>query len=282
MKKALNKIFILVFLVSVLASCKKDEKKLYFEGNDTTPALSASESGPLVLDILKKNEPAITFNWTNPDYKFTTGLSSQTVYYELEFDTTGGNFTNSAKTFTLDAPSNLTATLTVGSLNAKLLAIGVPEGTARDIQIRLKASLRTSGSNPQSIYSVYSNVLSINIKPYLDTKYEVPANLYITGSATPGNWQCGCGEPELLSQKFTKVSPFLFELTIQLSANNSYLLIPVYGSWGAKYGGLGSNNTNNVFADDFKPNGGDLKAPPSTGVYKITVNFKTGRFTVAP
>ena len=100
------------------------------------------------------------------------------------------------------------------------------------------------------------------------------------GSATPAGWQCGCGEPDLLSQKFTKLSSSKFELTITLSANNSYLLLPVYGSWSAKYGGTGGNNSNNVTGDLFKPNGSDLKAPASTGSYKITVDFKTGAFTV--
>ena len=76
-----------------------------------------------------------------------------------------------------------------------------------DLEFRIKANL----TNNTAV--LYSNVIKMSIKPFLDVKYPVPANLYITGSATPASWQCGCGEPELLSQKFTKVNAFTFKLT---------------------------------------------------------------------
>jgi len=109
--------------------------------------------------------------------------------------------------------------------------------------------------------------------------YPVPAKLYITGSATPASWMGG-GDPENVSQRFTKVSSSKFELTVTLSAGNSFLFVPVYGDWGNKYGYTGSNNTNNVNGDTFKPDGGDMKAPGVTKSYKVTVDFKTGKYTV--
>ena len=274
MKKIFKQLFFLSLLVTLFASCKKDENKDFYEGG-TAPVLTASATGPLVLLIANRNNPAITFNWTNPDYKFTTGLSSQDVFYTLQIDTTGSNFTNPSKG-EVTISKNLSTGFTVGELNSKILGAGFLEEMPHEIEFRIKASLINNSA------VLYSNVIKMTITPFLDVLYPVPANLYITGSATPASWQCGCGEPELLSQKFTKVNAFTFKLTLPLSANNSYLLLPVYGSWAAKYGGTGANNTNDVFGGDFKPNGADLKAPPSSGVYNITVNFKTGKFTVAP
>jgi len=272
MKKIFNHLFFLSLLAILFVSCKKDENQVFFEGG-TPPTLSASATGPLVLDIAQRNTPVLDLNWTNPDYKFTTGLSSQNVIYTIQIDTSGSNFTN-PQIGEISISNNLSRTFTVGELNTALLAMGLLENLPHEVEMRIKSNLTGGGG------VLYSNVIRITITPFLDVVYPVPDNLYITGSATPASWQCGCGEPELLTQKFTKVSTSKFELTIQLTGGGSYLLLPVYGSWSAKYGGMGGNNSNNVFADGFKPNGGDLLAPAATGVYKITVDFKTGKFTV--
>ena len=151
--------------------------------------------------------------------------------------------------------------------------MGLAENVPHNMEIRVKSAM----ANNSAI--LYSNVIKIVVTPYLDVVYPVPAKLYITGSATPGNWMAG-GDPELVSQRFTKVSTSRFELNITLSANNSYLFVPVYGDWNNKYGFTGANNGNNVNGDDFKPNGGDMKAPAATRSYKVSVDFKTGKFTV--
>jgi starch-binding outer membrane protein SusE/F len=272
MKHILKLLFGAMVLGVVFSSCEKDENKNYFEGG-TAPVLKATVTTTTpVLNVLLKNDPAITFSWTNPDYRFTTGISSQDVSYTLQIDTTGAGFTN-PKIQEKAISKDLSTTLTVGQLNTYLLSIGLVEDLPHNIEFRIKSTI--NGAVP-----LFSNVIKMTIQPYLDVVYPVPTNLYITGSATPASWQCGCGEPELISQKFTKVSSSKFELTITLSANNSYLLLPVYGSWSAKYGGTGGNNSNNVTGDAFKPNGSDLKAPATTRSYKITVDFKTGQFSV--
>ncbi len=272
MKNIIKNIAALSLMAILFISCKKEINDITFEGG-TPPVLTASASGPFVLDITKKNDALITFNWTNPNYMFSTGVSSQDVTYTIQIDTTGSNFSNPSKAERVIS-KDLSSTFTVGELNGLLLSAGWIENMPHNFEIRVRATLANS------TVPLYSNVIKVVVTPYLDVLYPVPANLYITGAATPAGWQCGCGEPELLSQKFTKVSSSKFELTIALSANNSYLLLPVYGSWSAKYGFTGANNANNPSGDDFKPDGGDLKAPGTSGTYKITVDFKTGKFTV--
>jgi len=58
------------------------------------------------------------------------------------------------------------------------------------------------------------------------------------------------------------------------------LFVPVYGNWSSKYGYDGEGNKNNVNGDNFKAAGNDIKAPSTSGSYKVTVNFKTGKYTV--
>lgn len=271
MKNIVKQIFFLTLLAVTVASCKKDEIKSYFEGG-TAPVLTASSTAPLVLLIANKDNQALSFNWTNPNYQFTSGVSSQDVTYILQFDTTGANFTN-PKIGEKSIPKDLSTAITVKDLNTLLLGMGLLEGISHNMEIRVKANITNSN------VPLYSNVLKIVITPYLDVVYPVPAKLYITGSGTPASWMGG-GDPENVSQRFTKVGSSKFEITIVLSANNSILFVPVYGDWNNKYGFTGSNNANNVTGDDFKPNGGDIKTPAATGTYKVTVDFKTGKYTV--
>ncbi len=259
------------FTAALFLSCTKDENKVYYTGG-TNPVLTAASTAALVLLPANAAQTAISFTWTNPNYQFNTGISSQDVTYILQIDTTGSNFTSPTIQEAAFA-NNLGTSLTVKELNTYLTKLGMLENVTHNIEFRVKSTL-LNNSVP-----LYSNVIKIVVTPYLDVVYPVPAKLYITGSATPASWMGG-GDPELVSQRFTKISTTKFELTITLSGGNSYLFVPVYGDWSNKYGFIGGNNGNSTGGDDFKPNGGDMLAPGTTGSRKITVDFKTGKWTV--
>ncbi len=275
--KSVIKIFSIALLAISFTACKKDENKITFEGG-TAPVLSANKT-VIPMTYLTRDNEAVVLNWTNPGYRFTTGVSSQDVSYLLEVDTTGANFTNPKKK-QVSIAKDLTKALTQAELNDYLLnqlelVVSIPH----NIEMRIKSTVANSAAT-----ALYSNVLKFTVTPYATPpKVDPPTTgkLFITGGATPASWQCGCGEAELLSQKFTQVTPTLYVLnSITLTGGGSYLLLPQYGSWSAKFGGTGGNNSNNVNGDDFKFNGSDLLAPAVTGNYKIEVDFQRGRFTV--
>jgi starch-binding outer membrane protein SusE/F len=266
---------LVTLLTSTITSCKKDENKVLFEGGDapvltvvTTPAISPQ------LNQLNQNMVALKFNWTNPNYKFNTGVSSQDVTYTLQIDSTGSNFSN-PKLIESQISKDFTTSFTVKELNTLLSGLGLRDSIIRSYDMRVKSTMANLSA------PLYSNVYKTSLATYFDVVYPVPAALYITGEATPLNWQCGCATDGAgTTQKFTKVSPSKFELTVALNGGKSYLFLPVYGSWSAKYGFDGaSNNDNNVNGDKFRPDGKDMKAPGS-GTYKITVDFKTGKWSV--
>lgn len=273
--KNIIKSFLFLIVAVGLFSCEKDENQVVFEGG-TAPALTAS-STTLPLSFANKDLPAITFNWSNPNYKFSTGLSSQDVSYLMEIDTAGSNFSNPNKQ-SITIANDLARTFTQDQFNNFLTnQLQLPVGVAKDIEIRITASL---GNN---VGALVSNVLRFTVTPFSTPPVVNPPStnkLFITGSATPASWQCGCGEPELASQQFTQLSPTLYTLTINLTAGGSYLLLPQYGSWSAKFGGTGGNNSNNVNGGDFRADGSDLLAPPVGGLHKIDVDFQRGKFTV--
>ena len=276
MKNLLKLSLAVSFLAMAFMSCKKQETQVVFEGG-TSPALTAASTAPLVLLKSMENSYAEAFTWTNPNYNFNSGVSSQNVTYTLQFDTTGSNF-SSPSIGEKSIQSALTISFTHKELNTILLAMGLKENMAHQVEVRVRASL-ANNSVP-----LYSNTLKITITPYLDVKYPVPANLWVTGSATPLSWQCGCaGDNPNNPQKFTQTNAYTFELTIHLNGGGSYLFLPQYGDWSHKYAYDGPGNGNNVNGDNFIPDGGgDILAPAASGNYKIVVDFKTGKFTVTP
>lgn len=272
-----NKLLILLsssLLLAILSgSCKKEENKIFFEGG-TNPVLSASQTGTIPLSFANKDLEAVKLKWTNPEYQFTTGISSQNVAYQLEIDTTGANFTNPSRKI-ISISQDLSFSFTQNTLNDYLLnQLQLTVSVPHNIEMRVRSSIGTA-------VPLYSNVLKFTVTPYaIPPKVPPPASgkLYLVGSATPGGWNNPVPVP---SQEFTKVSPTLFRInSIALTGGGSYLFLPVNGDWSAKYGALGANNTNNVNGDDFKPGGGDMLAPAASGNYKIEVDFQRGKFTL--
>lgn len=270
--KHILKLLFTFFLAVSFFSCKKNVAKISYEGG-TPPALSANRTGTIPLSFATKDNEAVKISWTNPNYQFSTGLSSQDVAYLLELDTTGANFTNpNKKVFGLSR--DLSITLTQNDLNDYLLnTLSLVPGIPHNIEFRVTSTL-TNNSVPLA-----SNVLKYVVTPYaLPPKVTPPASgqLYMVGSATPGGWTNPVPVP---AQRFTAISPTVFRLTLNgLIGGNSYLFLPVNGDWGVKYGAIGGNNSNNPNGDDFRQGGGDMISPTVSGNYEIEVDFQKGKF----
>ena len=277
MKNIFNPLIVLFLIAAVISSCEKEETKVYFEGG-TAPVLTGSTTAVRLEPGEEANE-AIKFSWSNPDYKFTTGGSSHDVSYLLEYDTLGGNFSSSKKQ-SISVSKDLSFTYTVGALNAVLGNVMLLQLSPRrtyTMQARVTSSI--TGGNGK----LTSNIFTFTVKPFPPPpKVALPASgkLFITGSATAGGWM-GSPAAELISQKFTQMSPTLYVLpSIPITGGGSYKFVPVYGDWNINYGGVGAGNTNNVNGDNFTQGGNDLRAPAASGNYKIEVDFQLGTYTV--
>jgi hypothetical protein len=278
-----NGIFLIMLssLAVLVSSCKKEENKIFFEGG-TAPVLTATATGTIPLSFSTESQEAIKLSWTNPDYQFNTGLSSQDVSYLIEIDTTGSNFTN-PKRHSISVSKDLSASFTVAQINDFLLnQIQLDSLTTHNLEIRVTSMIGKA-------VPLYSNVLQFTgVKPYAIPPKVVPpgtppdfldGKLYITGAATAGGWM-GDNAPELVNQKFTRINKTLYEITVPLIGDQPYLFVPVYGNWSNKYGFDGANLANNVNGDNLKKEGGDMKAPAVSGTYKIQVDFQRGKFTL--
>ena len=271
--KNISKLFFALTVLTGLVSCEKDENKIYFEGG-TAPVLTASKTA-VRLTPATENETAVVLNWTNPAFKFTTGVSSQDVSYSLELDTAGGNFTSTNK-YVTSISKDLTKTFSEKELNSILgNTMGLRNGRQYMIQARVIASIAGSAST-----KLASNTISFTATPFAPPPKVEPygPKVFIVGSATAGGWN----NPVPANQELTKEADMVYSITMNLVGGNSYLFLPVNGSWSQKYGFDGANNTNDPMGGDFKREGGDFKAPATSGKYKITVDFQKGKFTVTP
>lgn len=270
-------------LAIIVASCKKDEKRVIFEGG-TAPVLSASSTGPFILLQPDKDKPAVTFSWTNPNYKFNTGVSSQDVTYTLQIDTAGSNFTKNPNMQEVAIANNLSVAYTEKDLNTFLTKMALTAGVTYNVEMRIKATLVNSS------VPLYSNVLKMKITPYLDFAVEPPGtlannyndgNLWATGDCFPGDdWKNPLPPPLDVDLKFTKIDKLHYELVVNFDKTGGYKLIQTQGNWDTQYHALVANTP---LSGDFEKKNTDPQfASPGVGKYKIEVNFQTGKYKLTP
>ena len=129
--------------------------------SSNTPVLSASQSGTIPLSSTTKANIAVTFSWTNPNYMFASGVSSQNVNYLLEIDTLGSNFTNPNRV-SFTATSDLSMPLVDSVLNSALSnTMLLTTGFSHTIQVRVTASV-----NGATATNLVSNVLQFKVTPW--------------------------------------------------------------------------------------------------------------------
>ncbi|GAA4342631.1 SusE domain-containing protein [Flaviaesturariibacter amylovorans] len=282
-----NKSFLLVLsalLLSVLWSCKKQENRVVLESVQPV-ALTGSlpNNATVPMAYADRAQTALTLNWTNPNYRFNTGLSSQSVSYRIEIDTVGNNFKWSRKQ-TFLVTGGTSRSFTQEELNTLMLT-----GMRLVPEIPHKLEIRVMAYIGNEAAMQVSNTLTYTLTPFSTPPAVAPpasGKLFLTGSAAPLSWMSG-GDPEASAvnagQRFTQVSPTKYVInSIQLNGGQSMLFVPTYGDWGDKYGFTGGGNANNTSGDTFRRGGNDIKAPAASGNYKIEVDFQLGTFTVTP
>lgn len=263
------KLFQILILSLFFWSCKKDEHKEYFEGGNA-PVLAASTTN-VALTSADKAKEAVRFSWTNPNYLFTTGVSSQNVSYTVQLDTVGAAFSSSVKQ-EFNVTNDLTYGITVGDLNKYLIKMKLEADVPHNIEARVASNL--NGTVP-----LYSNAIQFaGLTPYEDFAVPPPptGELFITGDATPSSWT---NEPPA-SQQVTKDNKGLYHIEMDFVPGKAYKFLSNLKQWQPQYGGKSATGGDiNVNLG----NGSDpdaIPTPAEAGKYRITLDFRTGKYTV--
>jgi hypothetical protein len=272
MKKIFQQLTIAISAMAIFASCSKEEDREIFLGGKA-PVLSASVSGTIPLGFVTENNAAVKFSWTNPDYDFASGISSQDVNYTLEIDVAGKSF-NSPNKKAVSISKELSVSYTQKEFNIILSDLQLKLNAPAAVDVRIIASLGASAT------SLVSNVMKFNVTPFAPPpKVPVPTagTLWIIGDAVASSWNNPLPSPFDASQKFTKVSETLYELVANFVGGGAYKLIQENGVWGTQYHMVEGNANGGTFE---KKDADPAFVGPTAGRYKISVDFQTGKFTV--
>jgi hypothetical protein len=269
MKKILRQILFLSLIMSVFASCKKDENQTLFEGSKPVVLTASNYTDPTVLNSNKTAAEVLTLSWNNPEYKFNTGASSYDVTYLIQVDTVGSNFTNPRKQ-EIAVPVSLSKTFKSGELNDILVSgakLKLKEGEPHEVQMRIKATL---GNNAAA---VYSNAFSFVVTPHEDLN---KPRLWITGSGTTSGWTNS--PPD--NQELTYLGDRKFQIELDLQPGGFYKFLSKKGAWQPQWGGCPptggaiSENPGNTNDPDA------ISTPDEAGKYRITVDLDAKTLTI--
>ncbi|MFT3682699.1 MAG: SusE domain-containing protein [Ferruginibacter sp.] len=274
--KNIIKLFCIPVLVMAFVGCKKEETKIFIE--KSTPPVFTHTDGEATLVLTKATEKAFAarFDWTNPNFEFTTGVSSQSVTYTVQADTSGKHFEKGSIDLTA-IDNNLNVTVTQGDLNKWLLPVHLVVDVPHNIEFRIKAAVKGSAS------AVYSNIIPLTITPYLDVIVPLPkeGTLWALGSAFASSWDNPLKAPYDVDQKFTKVSETVYELTVNFIGGGNFKFIQKQGEWNTQYRPKYASGV--PFATgDFEQKDADpgWDGPAAAGLYKITLDFVTGKYKI--
>jgi starch-binding outer membrane protein SusE/F len=269
MRSIITYILLLTGVTFVLLSCEKVGDLPHY-GTGTAPVLTASASSiaPAVTD---SNNNVLTLSWSNPHYATDTN----NVKYTIEIDSTGKNFANPSR---FVVQGSYSKTFQAKELNSVLVGNGYAFNVPVSMDVRVVSSYANNNER------LYSNVVNLRMTPYkVPPKVAPPTSntLFLVGSASAGGWGNPVPSP---AYKFTRLDSVTYEGTFFLNGGGEYLLLPVNnGDWTHKYSvadkTVAGLNAGGTFGADLSDN---IPGPAKTGIYKIRVDFQTGKFTVSP
>ena len=267
--KSFIKILSLAAVIAMgFIACDKVEE-LPFYTNGKAPVLTASTSS-IAAPPADSNKTALVLNWTYPDY----ATDSDNIKYVIEIDSAGKNFMKAASK---EVVGSQTTSYLAKEINDLLLGFGYEFNKPVDMDVKVTSSYVNNNER------LASNVLKIRMTPYkVPPKVELPASgkLFIVGSATAGDWSNPVPTP---SQELTRIDETTFGGIFELGGGKEFLLLPENGNWDKKYSVTDNTvpglNEGGSFGYGLPQN---FPSPSNTGLYKILVDFQTGKFTVTP
>ncbi len=271
--KYFNKLFIGLAMAAGFTACEKaDNLPFYGEGVATVLSSPTTTVAPLPSD---SNSVKLILNWTDPKYAQDTKLYK----FVVEIDSAAKNFT---RAYTRTVTGKLTDSILAKELNTVMLAWGFEFNKAYDLDVRVTASY---GNNNEL---KYSNILKIKATPYkIPPKVSLPydSKLWIVGDASQGGWSNPINPSTYaIPQSFARIDETTYGGIFQLNGGKEYLILPENaGAWSNKYSIANKSAAGVDAGGDFGYNLPDnFKGPANSGLYKITLDFQKGKYTVVP
>ena len=206
-------------------------------------------AGNYVFTEETANDVFKTFKWTEADYGFPSATS-----YSLQIDFAGKNFANAIE---LANTTATTASVTVGTMNQKLLAMGAKTNVPNDIEVRVVAKVS------DYTQTLPSNAPVMKILPY--KVVIIYPSLYL-----PGNYQAASGygsdwSPNLAQQIYSVKSNNKYEGYVNMEGSGIMFKFTDEPNWDINWGDDGFNGS-------LDKNGKDIPIPEA-GYYRIKADI---------
>lgn len=248
MKSLILKSILFSLMAIVLWSCKKDEAPVVATAG--TPGSLQASATTLVLDKTMLSTNVVTFTMADADFGYQAAITNT-----LQLSVKGQNFAaDKTKEFTLE-PKVKSKSYNGFDFNNLLLALNLPTTSSSDVEIRVKSSI----SNALS--PVYSNVVTINARPFPLTAW-----VYVPGAYQ--GWD--------ILKADSLISPTgngVYTGVINFVAANSEFKITPAKKWDVSYGDGGGGKLSKT--------GGNLKNT-AAGPQLLTVDLNKNEWTIAP
>lgn len=155
-----NKIILFITMVGIgfLFSCKKDEIKTTIKDTPGKPSLTSPSDGTAKVLTLADSAKNIQFTWNKADFGYNA-----TITYALQIDKSGNNFkkpSNIATTLLKDS-----ASVNIYALDNTLLAMGLVENQATDIEVRVRAIVTAINSSTFADTAI-SSAIKMTVTPF--------------------------------------------------------------------------------------------------------------------
>ena len=253
MKKII--IILLAFGIAFSSCIYKNEEGDPVIGVYKAPVMD-DVSGNYVLTEEKANEIFKTFNWTAADYGFPSATN-----YSVQIDFKGKNF---ATPIDLVVTTANTASITVGVLNQKLLAMGAKTNVPSEIEIRILAKVS------DYVKTLPSNVPVMKILPY--KVVIIYPSLYL-----PGNYQAASGyggdwTPKDAQQIYSVKQNNKYEGYVNMVGNGIMFKFTDEPNWDINWGDDGFNGT-------LDKNGKDIPVA-AAGYYRMKADITALTYSV--
>ncbi|QIA06370.1 SusE domain-containing protein [Draconibacterium halophilum] len=252
--KKINYILSILAVLLVFVSCEEETFDPVV-GVYTPPTLE-DVSGTYVFTEDMSDDVFKTFSWTDADFGFQSATT-----YTVQLDFAGNEF---AEAVDLLNTSGLSASITVGELNQKLLAKGAKTNVPSDFEVRVTASVN------DNVQTLASNAPVLNIHPF-EVVISYPS-LYLPGSYQAASGYGSDWSPDQAQQIYSVAQDEKYEGYVNMSGDDIQFKFTDEPNWDLNWGDTDADGT----LDD----GGDNIVIPEAGYYRINADINALTYSV--
>lgn len=266
--KNITKSLIALFAVFAV-SCSDDVENRPVVYPANAPVLSApEENNTYVLSVENATDQVERFVWSPANF-----FQAVAVTYTVQIDQAGNEFANAQDLGSVTGANQLS--VSVESLNGKVLAAGGEAFVEGQFEVRVKASLNDTAQ------PMYSNEVLINVTPYVLYPY---TDLFLVGNAIDTNmdgvandsdWDNNANNPAMFRDPANADS---YSFTGYFQAGD-FKMLEKKGQWQPQWGAASSSALAVNTGSGSDPASFNIAA---SGYYTFTVNIEAMTYTLVP